>query len=292
MPQKPSKYISPLLDFSFKKIFGSSPNKDLLIAFLNEIFKGRKVITDLIYNKNEHHGDNKEEAAAVFDLLCTGNMGEKFIIEVQHSDPINFKKRGIYYTSRVVSEQAPKGKLKSWLYNITEVYFVAIIEKPIEKNSTDDRYLHDVCLCYRDTGEIFYEGLGYTYIDLSNFVKTEQECSTQLDTWLYSLKHMDEMDELPAHLKKTIFEKLYNIAEYSKMSKEEQKMYDQNLKRKWDNEAAFAFREEKGKYEGRLEGKLEEKIEVASKMIAEGIAVELISKCTGLSVEEIAKLHS
>ncbi|WP_285056079.1 Rpn family recombination-promoting nuclease/putative transposase [Pedobacter ginsengisoli] len=292
MPQKPSKYISPLLDFSFKKIFGSSPNKDLLIAFLNEIFKGRKVITDLIYNKNEHHGDNKEEATAVFDLLCTGNMGEKFIIEVQHSDPINFKKRGIYYTSRVVSEQAPKGKLKSWLYNITEVYFVAIIEKPIEKNSTDDRYLHDVCLCYRDTGEIFYEGLGYTYIDLSNFVKTEQECSTQLDTWLYSLKHMDEMDELPAHLKKTIFEKLYNIAEYSKMSKEEQKMYDQNLKRKWDNEAAFAFREEKGKYEGRLEGKLEEKIEVASKMIAEGIAVELISKCTGLSVEEIAKLHS
>jgi len=291
MPERThSKYISPLLDFSFKKIFGSSPNKDLLIAFLNEIFKGRKTIIDLVYNKNEHQGENREEATAVFDLLCTGDRGEKFIIEVQHSDPINFKKRGIYYTSRLISGQAPKGKLKSWLYDVTEVYFVAILEKPIEKNSTDNRHFHDVCLCYRDTGEIFYDGLGYTYIDLSKFVKTEQECETQLDTWLYSLKHMDEMDELPTHLKKTIFEKLFSIAEYSKMSKQEQKMYDENLKRKWDNEAAFAFREEKGKYEGKMEGKLENSREIAAKMKTEGIAFELISKCTGLSLEEIEKL--
>jgi hypothetical protein len=41
------RYIDPLTDFGFKKIFGSEPNKDLLIAFLNELFKGRKVIRDL-----------------------------------------------------------------------------------------------------------------------------------------------------------------------------------------------------------------------------------------------------
>ncbi|WP_325561540.1 PD-(D/E)XK nuclease family transposase, partial [Pedobacter sp.] len=35
-----TKYINPMLDWSFKKIFGTDPNKDLLIAFLNEVFKG------------------------------------------------------------------------------------------------------------------------------------------------------------------------------------------------------------------------------------------------------------
>jgi hypothetical protein len=30
------KYINPLTDFGFKKLFGSEPNKDLLIDFLNE----------------------------------------------------------------------------------------------------------------------------------------------------------------------------------------------------------------------------------------------------------------
>ncbi len=43
MPLKHSRYINPLLDFSFKKIFGSDPNKDLLIDFLNEIFKGSRI---------------------------------------------------------------------------------------------------------------------------------------------------------------------------------------------------------------------------------------------------------
>src|ERR1700710_180440 len=96
-PPVTGKYIDLLVDFAFKKIFGSEHNKDLLIAFLNEIFRGRKHIVDLVYNKNEHDGENQEEARAVFDLLCTGDQGERFIIEVQHSKPVNFKKRGIYY---------------------------------------------------------------------------------------------------------------------------------------------------------------------------------------------------
>jgi hypothetical protein len=46
-PPIPGRYIDPLVDFAFKKIFGSEPNKDLLIAFLNEVFRGRKHIFDL-----------------------------------------------------------------------------------------------------------------------------------------------------------------------------------------------------------------------------------------------------
>jgi len=34
-PPITGKYIDPLVDFAFKKIFGSEPNKDLLIAFLS-----------------------------------------------------------------------------------------------------------------------------------------------------------------------------------------------------------------------------------------------------------------
>ncbi len=51
----------------------------MLIAFLNEVFRGRKHIVDLIYNKNEHPGDLKDEGAAIFDLLCTGDKGEQFL---------------------------------------------------------------------------------------------------------------------------------------------------------------------------------------------------------------------
>ena len=44
------------------------------------------------------------------------------------------------------------------------------------------------------------------------------------------------MDKLPVYLRKPIFEKLFQIAEYTNLTKEEQAMYDSSLKYKWDNE--------------------------------------------------------
>lgn len=286
-----NRYIDLLVDFAFKKIFGTESDKALLIDLLNAVFESRKVIVDLVYNKNEHHGNNKEEAAAVFDLLCTGDKGEKFLIEVQHSKPINFKKRSIFYTSRLISEEAPKGGMKEWQYDISEVYFVAILDQPEpdhmpQRLISNGRYLHDVCLCYRDTGEIFYDQLGYTYIDLLNFVKTLEQCSTELDKWLYHLKNMQRMKHLPDNLEKTIFEQLYSAAEYVNLTQEEQRMYDDDLKRKWDNAAVLAGAEERGIEKG----KAEEKLNIAQKMKAKGISIEDISEMSGLSQEEIEKL--
>jgi len=47
---------------------------------------------------------------------------------------------------------------------------------------------------------------------------------------------------------------------------------------------------QEGKKEGIVEGKVEAKVATASKMIADGMAHELIQKYTGLSREEIAQL--
>ena len=54
------RYIDLLTDYGFKRVFGTEVNKDLLIDFLNQLFRGRKVIKDLSYNKNEHVGDTNE----------------------------------------------------------------------------------------------------------------------------------------------------------------------------------------------------------------------------------------
>lgn len=44
MKQTEERYISLLTDVGFKCIFGTNPNKDLLINFLNCLFNGRKVV--------------------------------------------------------------------------------------------------------------------------------------------------------------------------------------------------------------------------------------------------------
>jgi predicted transposase/invertase (TIGR01784 family) len=285
-PPVPGKYIDPLVDFAFKKIFGTEQNKDLLIAFLNEVFRGRKHIIDLVYNKNEHPGDLMDEGAAIFDLLCTGREGEQFIIEVQRGRQGNFKERALFYTSRIISDQAPKGRRSEWAYNLSEVYLIALLEDFTVAISPADKYLHDIYLCNRDTGEIFYDKLGYTYIELSKFVKEEAALISDLDKWLHVLKNMSRMEKIPAYLRKPIFEKLFNIAEYSNLSKEEKTMYDSSLKYKWDNKNVLDY----ALKEGMEKGMHEKALDIARELKKEGLATEFVAKITKLSIEEIEKL--
>jgi len=284
------KYIDPLVDFAFKKIFGSEPNKDLLIAFLNEVFRGRKHIVDLVYNKNEHPGDIQEEGTAIFDLICTGDNGERFLIEIQRARQGYFKERALFYTSRVISDQAPKGKRSDWGYNLAEVYLIALLEDFTLEDSPAHTYLHDICLCNRDTGEIFYDKLGYTYIELSKFVKADTELETDLERWLHVLKNMSQWDKIPVYLRKPIFEKLFSIAEYTNLTKEEKTMYDSNLKRRWDNKNVLDYAIKEGMEKGMEKGRHEEALAIARELKKEGLTIEFIAKTTKLSIQEIEKL--
>ena len=60
MKQVEERYISLLTDFGFKRIFGSAPNKDLLICFLNSLFNGRQVVKDVKYLNPENRHRSQE----------------------------------------------------------------------------------------------------------------------------------------------------------------------------------------------------------------------------------------
>lgn len=283
-------FIDPLTDFGFKRIFGSEPNKDLLIDLLNSIFSGRKHVVDLTYNKNEHTGDTKNEGLAIFDLTCTGDDGERFIIEMQRGKQDNFKQRAIFYTSRLVTEQAPKGRRSEWRYNVQEVYFIALLEDFVLEAGDDGQYLHDICLTNRKSGKVFYEGLGYIFIELIKFVKPKAELDTELDKWLYVLKNMSSMDKIPVYLRKSIFEKLFNVAEYSNLTKEEKTMYDASLKRKWDNKNVLDYAVRVAVEEATSKAREEATLEARAK--ADSLFVKNLIENTDFDDDKIAALAS
>ncbi|SEA26066.1 PD-(D/E)XK nuclease family transposase [Pedobacter hartonius] len=64
-----TRFLDPLSDFGFKHLFGYESNKDVLIDFLNQLFKGRKEIIDLTYSSTEHPGDQKNNKK-VFLIYC------------------------------------------------------------------------------------------------------------------------------------------------------------------------------------------------------------------------------
>ncbi|MCF0056235.1 Rpn family recombination-promoting nuclease/putative transposase [Dyadobacter sp. CY356] len=269
----PGRFIDPLTDFGFKRLFGSEPNKEILIDFLNQLFLGQKVIRDLTYNQTELYGNNEDSKRAIFDLLCTGDNGEQFLVEMQRGRQDFFKERAIFYTSRLISEQLPKGN--KWGYKLKEVYFIALLEFTLEE-STSEQYLHDLCLIDKVTGKIFYDKLEYKFIELPKFTKTENELFTDLDRWLFLLKNIVKMDKMPLFMRKSVFEKVFKIAELNNLNKEERMSYDSSLKAKWD-------------YENVMDYAIKTAVKTADEKAREDIVKNLLLN-TDFSISKIAML--
>src|SRR5690606_13656054 len=104
-----------------------------LIAFLNSLFEGEKVISDLRYTSVEHDGDSPNIRRVVFDLHCIGTYGEHFIVEMQQLHQDFFKDRAIYYTSRLINRKLARGK-KGNNYRLPEIYFIGILEFQMNEN--------------------------------------------------------------------------------------------------------------------------------------------------------------
>ena len=98
-----------------------------------------------------------------------------------------------------------------------------------------------------------------------------------------------------------MFKKLFEQAEIARYNPEERREYEASLKNFWDYYSTITSALNKGRAEGREEGRAEglaegraegeEKIRNnARNMKADGMALELIAKYTGLTTEEIAEL--
>jgi len=77
-------FISPFTDFGFKRIFGQEDSKIILIGFLNALFEGEFVVMDLEYRDKEQLPDRPSERGVIFDVYCTLDTGEQFILEMQN----------------------------------------------------------------------------------------------------------------------------------------------------------------------------------------------------------------
>ena len=144
----------------------------------------------------------------------------------------------------------------------------------------------DFLLMDRETNEIFTDRIRLIYIEFPFFTKTEQECGTELEQWIYILKNMETLEKMPFKNEKYLFEKLEETASVEAMTEEERERYEASLKAYRDYYACLEYREEKG----RREGENEERMKIARAMKSKGFSAEEIAGITGLPIEEAGQL--
>ena len=289
------KYINPFTDYGFKRLFGEIPNKPLLMDFLNELLKEEQgKITELTYLKNENLGTNELDRKAIFDLYCTSENGEKFIVELQKTKQKFFKDRTLYYSTFPIRDQAITGS--EWNFELKKVYMIAILDFVFDEDKQEkDKFRYDIKLTDIDTKKDFYEKLTFVYLEMPKFNKEVEELQTRFDKWLFVLKNLHKLDRIPEKLRESIFIKLFETAEIAKFSREEYQHYEDSLKSYRDLKNSLDTSREEGKIEGRIEGRIEgeknKQIEIAKNMLLDNESIEKIIKYTGLSEDEINEVN-
>ncbi len=293
MRQSEERYISLLTDFGFKRIFGTDPNKELLINFLNSLFDGEEVIKDVKYLNSENVGDVYTERKAIFDVYCENEQGEKFIVEMQNAYQSFFKDRSLFYSTFPIREQAPKGTY--WNFCLKKVYVVALLNYKMRDEAFDTLdTIHTIALMDTKTHKVFNAKLMFKYVEVGCFDKTEDELTSLSDKWMYVLKNLSRLDNRPAALREKIFSKLFAAASVARFTPMELREYEDSLKAYRDIKNSLDTAKEQGREEGLAKGRAEGRAEgiatVAKTMYAKGMDIDVIASMTGLTKDEVEHL--
>ena len=107
------------------------------------------------------------------------------------------------------------------------------------RNDIGEQHLReDVCLYNIHTKEVFSDKMAMTFLKIPMMEKDAEECETTLERWIYLLKNMDKMENIPqSFAKEPVFRRLAQKAKYAALTDNESKAYRESLNVYRDNYA-------------------------------------------------------
>jgi predicted transposase/invertase (TIGR01784 family) len=302
------RYADLLDDEVFKLVFGRESTKDVMIEFLNQVIPDRK-ITDLEFIDKEMHPVERDAKGSVYDMFCKTDDGSRIIVEVQRRKQPFYPERALYYSTFQIQRQVEAG---AETYDFLPVYVVNILDFCMV-GDLDNGKVKTVYRLYEENSHVLLtDRVTFIFIELPKFKKSINELDGNvLEGVYFCFKNMAALEERPKVLSHQICTKIFEVSELYNMDEytRDKVLHKMTTERDLRNQMAYARKvavEEglaegraeglaegraEGLAEGRAEGRAEANLEAALKFRNLGVAVEIISEATGLSVEEIKQLQ-
>ena len=280
-------------DWAMKRLLRNKANWGALEGSLTTLLKENITILNTLETERNMDDDICERFRV--NLLVENSEGEHILVEIQNNNEYTYYQRILFGLSQKLTEYINRGegydKVRK-VYSVNIVYFSLGNGKDIVYHGkTEFRGIHEGDILELtpfqkqtfsvDTVSQLYPE--YYILKVNDF---NQVAKSPLEEWIHYLNTGDIPDSATAPGLEEVREHL----KIDRMTKDELKAYYRHL----DNivilrDNIYTERAE-GRAEGRAAGREEERLTNARKMKAEGLDCELISKITGLTVEEIAAL--
>ena len=285
------KYLDPKADLTFKRVFGEHP--DLVMSFLNALLPltPEEEITDIEYLPSEMIPENPWRKNSIVDVRCKDKSGRLFIVEMQMIWSPEFKQRVLFNASKAYVRQLNIGEKYELLQ---PVYSLNLVNEVFEPEL--EGYYHHYRMIHVENSDKVIDGLQLVFVELPKFTPHTYSEKKMHILWLRYLTEINERThEVPEELMANPqVRKAVVAVEESAFTEAQLAGYEKF----WDiisvEKTLYDSAERRGKAEGIAEGmekgKAEEQRLIAANLKKQGIPLEIISQCTGLSVEEINTL--
>lgn len=285
------RFISPKVDYAFKKIFGSSQSQEILISFLNAIiYEGEKVIQSLTIVNPYNPGQVLSLKETYLDVKAILNDGSVVLIEMQIARVSAFSKRVIYNVGKAYTNQLGIGEN---YFSLTPVIGVTIVDF-ILFNQTEDVITQFVF--QEKTKKFAYPDpeLQLIFIELPKFKKDLSELTSLSDRWIYFIKEAVTLQEIPERLGEVSeIELALNIANQANMTVDELELVERRAMILQDERGRLTYAIEEGREQGREQGRVTEAIALVMRLLKKRfgeISEVIISQIENLSVQNLENL--
>ena len=292
-------FISPKIDYAFKKIFGSEESKEILISFLNAIiYDGKKTIKSLRIVNPFKPGQVISLKDTYLDIKAVLFDGSVVVIEMLVASMTAFSKRVMYdlikgYGNQLKTEDDYPLLRPTIGVTITDFIFFKdkedVINPFVFKHQKENWE-------YPDTE------LRLIFVELPKFKKSLAELKTLADKWIFFIKEAARLDDIPESLGVvTEIELALNIANKINMAPEELEIVERRAIALQDERGRIAYAEQeaeargaaRGEARGEIQGCLSEAIAFVMRLLRKrfkDLPTAINNQIEDLPVEDLESL--
>ena len=273
--------LPPTSDFVFCRIFGVEEHKSVLISLLNSILKGHPHVRDVKIEPTEYKRTTMDGKAVVLDIKATINGGTIVNVEMQCIDTGSIYARSIYNQSVIIRDSTiVRGQSYDEIPNIISIWIM-------NENVTDrQECIHEAVYMFKGNGNdsvgIMTDTTRHFFIELKK-VKSEPHNMLN-DMFIAWMTFIKDPRIIPQELIDTNTEMLeaFQTLEFVSHDRQSRLEYNDRMKALSDFNSANK--------KSRAEGRAEEREKMIKQMISEGLDIECIARCSGLSKEDIEEI--
>ena len=273
-------FIPIISDYGFKATFGNEANTLFLRKALQALIKSEVAIKEVKFDKNTFEGITQDGRSGIFDLACTDENGNHFIVEMQYGDAPYFVQRMKFYALHKFNAMVKRGKFDYG--TLTKIFCMAILANDILPYPQ----FHTVANLRNEQGELFDEQMTFITIELDKFTLQEVDCQTDLQKLIYTMKTIHTVTQT------TQFPKFWDEA-WLKVAIDELDSRKMTPDEKASLEILIARNAESVKAESRkIKQAIDIKnIETVTNALSMGLTVEQCAKLANVSVDFVLSVQ-